>query len=79
MRDKTKSGIIAQVATETFGNHYTPLALHQLGSDYMEDTYMEILVDEILSSNTPQRQRTFALGRLLAAYGIGTIVTGRIG
>jgi hypothetical protein len=78
MREKVKAGLIAQVATESYNHINQSQALHTLGSDYMQDTYIEILVDEILSSKTPQRERLASLGRLLSTYGVGTIVQGRI-
>ena len=75
---KANSKALVGLASESYQRVEVLQAVAQLDHDYTTDTYIEILVDEILSSRTGKNERARSLARLLSVYGVGTIVTGRL-
>lgn len=54
-------------------------AIAQVSADVINDLRVCDLVNDVLDPSTPPAMRAAALGDLLAAYGVGTIVAGPIG
>lgn len=57
----------------------TLAALAQVQDDASELTHIADIVNELLAADSDATTRARALGDLLAAYGVGTIVAGPIG
>ena len=70
--------LIARMATFGGDREEVKQAMIVVGKEYLTDSYVEILVDEVLASNTPKEMRARSLFRLLSVYGVGTIVEGRL-
>jgi hypothetical protein len=70
--------LIARMVRDGQDREEVKQAMATVSHDYTTDTYVEILLDEILASNTPKEFRARSLFRLLSVYGVGTIVQGRL-
>lgn len=70
--------IIAKILNETNYPTEKGKAVQVLWQDYRNDSAIEQFLDDALRSNATQQERLNAIACLLMAYGVGTIVEGRL-
>jgi hypothetical protein len=76
MNPKNLRRTLARV--ERDAGHTPAMASHIIHKDCLDDPFIAMMVDIVLSSNSNQYERAEAMCRLLGSYGVGNIVTGRL-
>jgi hypothetical protein len=76
MNQKNLRRTLARVTHDA--GHCPAMASHVVYKDCLNDPFIEMMVDIVLSSNSNQYERAEAMCRLLGSYGVGTVVMDRL-